>query len=278
MTNDLLLGVSWDAMLALQLGACIAAIGLVVSALEDLASYAALDDGGLLAWPVSRLRNAWTARGPSSTVMDWLLSAKHHRTTLVLLGIASLMLPITLWNPWLFTPLSAVVLLLVVLCNLRNAYGLDGSDQANIIILAAAFAASLAPRDGVGTQVCVWFVAIQSALSYWIAGIAKLRSPMWRNGSAIVGILSTEAYGHAGLHQWLRTNPRLAQVLCWGVILFECCFPLVFLIPGPFKLVLIGTAFLFHVATAVAMGLNNFFWGFVALYPALLLCAFSFSF
>ena len=81
-----------------------------------------------------------------------------------------------------------------LLLHVRNTYGLDGSDQMQTIVLSALLLYHVAPY-GAGRVIALGFIAAQSMLSYFSAGYAKLTSPMWRDGTAISGVLDTLSYG-----------------------------------------------------------------------------------
>jgi hypothetical protein len=58
-------------------------------------------------------------------------------------------------------------------------------------------------------------------------------------------------------------------------MLFECTFPLALISGGTGFAVFAVIGLLFHVLSAMTMGLNTFVWAFVATYPAILFCSFS---
>ena len=84
----------------------------------------------------------------------------------------------------------------------------------------------------------------------------------------MTGILSTEGYGFAGFARLLDAHPALDQLLCWSVIGWEIAFPLVLVAPKPLLIAFLTVGALFHLACAVAMGLNRFVWAFCGCYPA----------
>ncbi len=148
---------------------------------------------------------------------------------------------------------------------MRLVFGLDGSDQMQAIIWVslAAFAAASTPTQ---STVAVAFIAGQLALPYVAAGVAKLLSADWRGGSAIVGILSTDTYGHRALQQVVN-RPSVARLLCWSVIGFEVGFPLLLTLGGIGLVVSAIAAVAFHAGVAHFMGLNLFLWAFLAALP-----------
>jgi hypothetical protein len=118
------------------------------------------------------------------------------------------------------------------------------------------------------------YIAIQVCLSYFIAGVVKLRSKEWRSGKALISFI-TESYYEAPKHikGWAK-NPKyfwLFRWVSWKVIAFECVFPLA--LYGPKTCVwFIFSAVLFQLSTFYVFGLNRFFFAWAAGYPALFYC------
>jgi hypothetical protein len=117
--------------------------------------------------------------------------------------------------------------------------------------------------------VSLLFIAAQSALSYFTSGAAKLISPIWMSGNALVRIMATTAFGSELGVRLASINPGLTRVLCRATVIAEVLFP--FLVFGP-RWMLIAFfvwGFSFHLANAVFMGLNTFLWAYISTYPAL---------
>jgi len=53
----------------------------------------------------------------------------------------------------------------------------------------------------------------------------------------------------------------------------ECSFPLAIVVGSPPCLALVAWGVLFHLMNAVVMGLNSFFWAFVATCPPAIYCS-----
>jgi hypothetical protein len=256
---------------ALVIVAKLAAVSSLLSCLEIMTIPAQLRDCGLMSWAVARLRRRWLACGPLATGLNFALAYPNIWILLILralLASAILLGPHSAaWNPWLLC-LSAVVFWLTVV---RSNYGLDGADQMTWIIVAALALVSLVPTPFV-KGVCLWFLALQVCLSYGTAGLAKAVSRGWRDGSFLAAILGTQIYGHPTLANLLRTRRLWARVLANQIIIWECAFPLVLVVPGPVAAVFLASGALFHLANAYLMGLNTFLWSFVATYPAVMWC------
>ncbi len=147
--------------------------------------------------------------------------------------------------------------------------GEDGADQMLSITSAALAAGLLLDVDNGLAALALVFVGAQGCLAYATAGIAKLISPQWRSGEAIRGVLATRTHGMRSPADLVRRWPLLAVAACWTTIAFETAFAVAPVLPLPALLVLFGVAASFHAVVAVTMGLNGFFWAFVATYPAI---------
>lgn len=249
----------------------LSAVGTALASLEYLVHRRSLRDDGLMSWPVNQLRQPWLLVGPVGRVLDATLA---YPRVLGLLGVRSVLAGVMVFgpaavvlSPWLLWPAVACTGLLL----LRSAYGQDGSDQMGWILLAAVALMSLYPTPRV-QAVCLAFVALQSCLAYFQAGWAKLGAPGWRDGTYLLGILRLDAYGHPGLARLLDGRPRVLRVLSLSVVLWELLFVLVLVVPLPWAYAILAGGVLFHSVNAVVMGLNGFFWQFVAPYPAIVWC------
>lgn len=89
-------------------------------------------------------------------------------------GVCALLLVTRLAGP--VTPLLVSIILVVrLLANLRNPFGLDGSDQMHVVLFAGLTFYYLVP-DPFAKSVALWFIGAQLLLSYLSAGFAKLIS------------------------------------------------------------------------------------------------------
>lgn len=95
------------------------------------------------------------------------------------------------------------------------------------------------------------YLAVQLTLSYFVAGLVKLRQRDWRNGSALTRLTG------------------LPRQLAWPVLLWECTFPLAWL-SHSLCLAYLAVGLVFHLANSKMLGLNRFFWIWLAAYPSLL--------
>lgn len=255
--------------LALALSVALVCTGVAVSCAEELVGYGVYRSGGLLAWPVARLRDRRLVSGSLATVAAKVYGTRLHQglllATALTAGTAAVAAVVGV-SPTL--PLLATLLGVVVLTS-RSYYGMDGARQMTVVVLTGALLASVAPPATAVPRIALGFVAAQLVLSYTVSGVAKLASSQWRSGTAVVGILSTSAYGSPPLHAFLRRHHRVALAVCLGTIVFEAGFVLIVLAATAMPVVLILLGVAFHGSIALAMGLNNFFWAFTAAYPPL---------
>jgi hypothetical protein len=166
-------------------------------------------------------------------------------------------------------PLVVVLLLIHLLSHLRNHYGLDGSDQMQVILFASLVIFYLS-SDPFVKQCSLFFISLQSLLCYFTAGFAKWRSATWRGGTAVSDIMNTASFGSKAFARVLAQHFLLSKTLCWTVIVFECGLPLLVFAGVRPCLVFIAVGICFHLGTALFMGLNSFAWSFIATYPAIL--------
>lgn len=255
--------------LALAWMTALVMVGAALNAAELLANRRALQPGGAFDWNVLRYASPSFSRSrPLAAVFG-----AGGFTVLLVVELVAALLAFALAVRGIVHPGPVGVVLAVHLAHTaRSGFGLDGADQMSSVVLVAVWLAVLRPEGWVPLA-AVAFVAGQSALSYFTAGYFKMVSPVWRSGDALLGVISTKGYGHAGLYGVLRPRPSLTWALSASLLLFECTFPLALFTGELGAAVYVAAGVGFHVGNAVFMGLNNFFWAFVATYPAVLFCA-----
>lgn len=143
-----------------------------------------------------------------------------------------------------------------------------GSDYMSILVLLVlVLATSFAAYPSVGLA-CVYYLGIQTVMSYFLAGVAKCKRKNWRNGTALEGFLASDTYQAAFLERWMPLSPKALVACSWLTIIFELSFPLALLSPHV-CLMFIALGLLFHIAIAYAFGLNRFLFAWAAAYPCL---------
>ena len=87
-------------------------------------------------------------------------------------------------------PCSIIILLSCFYISRRTWFGGDGSDQMGMVIAAgtAIMSAGITFNDTDLALSGVLAIGGQATLAYFVAGAAKLVSPVWRDGSALMGV------------------------------------------------------------------------------------------
>lgn len=241
------------------------ALAVLLQALELLCSRAAFSDSGIWRWELLRREH-----GALPAPLRWLFAVVlPYRRFLALLGL-ELILAVLLG---LGVSAAAVPLLLaqVAVCvRFRGTFN-GGSDYLTVLILMAlSFAWFCNARENpIAGKAALAYIAVQGTLSYFIAGLAKLKEAAWRSGEALQSFVSSSQYGAPPFVRRLLASRRRCQLLSWSVLLFECGFPLAWLSPR-LCLALLAMGFLFHLGNSLVFGLNRFLFAWSAAYPALL--------
>lgn len=256
---------------AISLISIIASLGIALSASEELATRRTYADGGLLSWSVLGVTRR---RSHASWIpLDRLFDSRVYTATIAAkLAAAVTLVAVVLALPdarLLAAVLTSAILALLLLMNARTSYGLDGADHMYLVLFLGLAVYQVMPAGSIASLVGILYIAAQSGISYLIAGIAKIFGASWRDGTAISGIMTTKIYGHTIAAARLQGRPALGRLLCWLVIAFEIMF-VASLIAGPRAMwAMLAVGVLFHASTALLMGLNSFFFAFVATYPAI---------
>jgi hypothetical protein len=246
----------------------IAGTGLTLSAVQQLLTWRDYRPGELFDWGVLRLTYMHVSRR-YFRILSAFLGAKGFLGLLVF-RLAGLSLFFLSSDQVVQAAGLTAVLISLLLAGFRYRYGQDGSDQMFLLLTTALTLRWWFTSSPGVDQVCLWFVALQATLAYTVSGLAKVISPTWRSGRAVAGIFNTRQYGHHQIATLLARRPGVSRLVAWGVFGFEVAFPLAFLFGFPTVWVFIAVAFLFHIACAVVMGLDQFVWAFAATYPAIL--------
>ncbi len=163
---------------------------------------------------------------------------------------------------------------LLIAARFRGTFN-GGSDYMTSALLAALTLCSIAPRCA---KLALTYIAVQSLLSYTVAGWSKLKFRGWRNGEQLRVILTASNYpvpkGLANMVE--RQSATRLTILSVIVLVFECSFPLA--LYGPRTcLAFLAAALSFQIAFAVVFGLNRFWLAWLASYPALFYGSLYFS-
>jgi hypothetical protein len=248
--------------------AALAGVGSMLFSLQLLAVREEFD-AGLLSWRVLRSTHHRLTASRVRAAADRLLSAPLFLALLAAHLVAAAAIVARPSRP----PLWALVLALAgrALFNFRNPRAVIGADQMQLIVLGALLLAAVSP--GPSAALCGWFVYLEMLLAYVTAGVSKLRAPVWRNGTAIAGLMRTRTFGLEAAHVSIERRPALAVAAAWATMLFEIAGP--WLVFGGVRacVVFVITGVAFHLCVAIATGLDEFVWAFAATYPIALRCS-----
>jgi hypothetical protein len=249
----------------------IVGIGLVIKAMEVIFLIKSFDKGKMFDWEIVG-RDSMIS-GKRADFFGRLYSSRGVLVISMIIILSAVVMAVSFSNILVFKGALAFFVLSNVLMYYRQGFGLDGADQMSLLILLTCLICFLIPENQELRTIGLWFIVSQLMLSYFVSGFAKLISKQWRSGIAIQGILSTYTYGTSFTRSFFTGNLTVSRIVCWATIIFETCFPMIFLF-GEYGLyigVILGV--IFHLSIALVMGLNDFVWGFSACYPALLYLA-----
>ncbi|MFC9650866.1 MULTISPECIES: alpha/beta fold hydrolase [unclassified Streptomyces] len=249
---------------ALGLSERLAAVTTLTSSIEYLSQRKELRKGGLNDWDIVK-----DVQAASTPLVRKALHAVSGRRTTTALHVARAAVSAGMLLPGSSRWRGAGSLFLGTTSALlypRHRYGTDGSDQVAILVQTATGAARLV-KSPAAQDALIWYVALQSSLSYAVSGWVKLLGEPWRDASALGGIMRTRTYGHEPMFRWTENHPRLSRYLTHSVLALECLFPVVYLAGGRLARPLITSAAAFHVTNGFLMGLGRFVSSFVAMHP-----------
>ncbi len=235
----------------------LAALATAIAALELIIVRDAFSDRGVFAWSVLRADYGVLARP-----LGVLFGARGTFVLLLVQLAAAIALPV-IDHPapaWI-----AFAATLAIAVRWRGSYN-GGSDAMLLVVLGVIAIGRTAPSL---ENAALAYAAAQLVLSYVIAGVAKLKDPVWRAGRALPILVALPQYRVHPRVAAILASPRLGRALAYAMLAVECTFPLALLHPTVCIVYLaIGAGF--HLVNAVVFGLNRFLWVWLAAYPALL--------
>lgn len=217
----------------------------------------------------------------ASLVPDVLAGSGFATPSNPLAWVLFLPLQLTGIDVWVF--LAAVIIVLLTCLVLRPNYitGLvlcfivfnvfrfalpvvNGSDYVLIVLSLWALALPLYPQakgekvrivQQTASNVAVVMIRLQVVLIYWVSGIDKLLSNVWRSGDAFWYVWNLEfminpGFAHVG-------SPGLNLFLSWITIVFELAF-CVLVWFRPTRLTVLALGVLFHLGIGFMLNLPDF--------------------
>lgn len=210
-----------------------------------------------------------------------ILSREVYRGILFLGLIAAAILPPMLFWGVDLAGLQALltglmfISILVVAVSFGGSFN-GGSDHMSIQIALALMgsnlAAWLAPAlTNEAQKIALLYIAVQLGLSYFVAGVVKIKNQDWLTGRAIHELVAAENYEIPDvLRKVSQSAPKRATVAAaLSVLGFELLFPLSFLSLTAMSFTLV-LAVGFHLVNYAVLGLNRFVFAWAAAYPAAL--------
>ena len=238
---------------------------MALTALQWLVSASLFAQDGLVPWPALAAQR----RRPRLGRIRRRMSVTLLRTILAVELVAAIILAVSGAFDATVVCLSVLIVCHAGLIVLSGEFWADGAAKMGMIAMAGALIVAIGVRahDPAIALAGIIVAGGQLTLSYAVAGWSKLAIRTWRDGTELQRSMAAEAWGHPVAARLTRGRP-LAIAASWGVMLLEALFPLALLLPAPWLAAALALMLLFHLATAVFMGLNLFPWAFAAAYPA----------
>ena len=259
---------------ALALCTRIAAAGLLLITCQWLWNWRLLRAHDLLSWQLLRTRRGFTQKGVVAQVCDALLGFPQYVVVLAISAAAAGFLIVRPTQTGLYPYVLTVIVGTSLLRHLRLfPYGSTGADRMLFLVFGALWILQLAPTAPLAQHGCLWFLALQTTLSYITAGLCKVVSGDWRRGIGLSRVCQNPLFVTQPVALVLRRHPRLMMGLNCVAMLWQLTFPLFFIIGWPWGGVFLLCGILFHLLNAVILGLNTFVFAWLSTYPALVYCS-----
>lgn len=240
----------------------LAALMLAQQGAELLLLRESYSDEGV--WPLALLKDDYRSfPALLRKLLGVLFAPRAFLLLIALRTLSGLFLPFT---SHVGVPLFAVLASILICVRFRGVFN-GGSDYMTVVVLTGLTVTRIGPTALVHAGVL--YIAVQSLLSYFVAGVVKLKEPDWRHGRALPAFIAHPYYGAPPWLKALVARHTFALSLSWGVMLFEVAGPWLVAFPAS-ALGFVIVAGSFHVGTALAFGLNRFLFAWAATYPAIL--------
>jgi hypothetical protein len=252
----------------LYLTRIIVAVALIVQVVELASVCHSFADSGVWRWD--------DIRDEFKDAPDWIRSLADSilsfRSFTLLLG-AELLAAVSML--FVFHPLPVVVCLFCSVATAvrwRGSFN-GGSDYMTVVLLSALLVAALFPNQPNAVLGSIYYIAVVSCLSYFVAGLVKVRSHNWRNGNTLPVLVGSGVYGGSPAVYRLLQSRSIAILASWITICFELFFPFaLFDRRACVGLIVLGAVF--HLTNAYLLGLNRFLLVWMATYPTIYFVAY----
>ncbi|HEY5811635.1 MAG TPA: hypothetical protein VIT23_03160, partial [Terrimicrobiaceae bacterium] len=226
---------------------------MFIASVEILALRGEFEDRGLFSWRVLRTLSRATLSVGSGGPRQFISHPFFVPAVTGARALAALVLIFFSNNYALSTACVFAIIVTSIVMYWRAPIGMDGSDQMSLIAFVGVAIAKLFPEDVHVAKASLWFLAIQGCLSYFVAGVAKVVSPVWRSGEAVRRIFGTRTYGSRRSASLVAGRDGVCAALAWLVMLFECSFPLALAFGIVGFAVFAAMGILFHITNALIM-------------------------
>jgi hypothetical protein len=268
------MNVTLTAMQAIEWVIRFLAVYILIDSGEKLYNFREFRGDGFFSWQALRTHRFFTTRSSvTRRSLDRLFDFRSWLFLLLLRGLGGVWLLCLPQHP-VITPVCLLVLFIVgSLMNFRHTpYGTETENRFALMLCGALLLRSLVPTELL-TVISLWFIALQSCLSYMTAGVTKWLNPDWKKGNGIMDVInSSDLVPLERTQLFFGRNPGFGKLLAWATIAFECLFPLA-LLGSPFVWLFLTGGVLFHLGIAVWLRLGKFFWVWMATYPAIIFIA-----
>ncbi len=186
---------------------------------------------------------------------------------MALLAFRQTLIILTLTHPYPGLYLLVLISNLLILSRWKGVFN-GGSDYISFIVMTGLYIGSLTAKTE-WESAGLFYIAVHSCFSYFKAGLVKVVIPGWRNGSILPLLFKTSLYKNPwGMFSFLN-KPIILFLIAWVVLIFELTFPLAMVSP-PILILYLFFGCIFHLSIIYFVGLNRFFWAWIATYPSLI--------
>lgn len=248
---------------------------ILIDTVEKFYNFREFRDKGIFSWEwIKQFPGFSQRRQIIRKFADFVFGFPTWFVLITLRGLAALWLLFVPGQSLISTIGILVIFIVGSLANFRRMpYAPQAPNRFTLIIIGALFLQSIVPSKIV-TEACLWFIALQSCLSYATAGITKLFNKDWRNGTGVLRVVNTpNLLASPNLAEFFRSHGFIGKVLNYFTIAIESLFPFVLFIGKPFFFVFLIWGLFFHLTNAVLLRFNNYFWAWIATYPAIIYVA-----
>lgn len=240
-------------------------LALILQTIEAIRLKAIYSNDGAWSWQL--LKNDWSRWPmPFQKIMTFIMSPHVFLPLLYLQITIALAIGANLVEHRYF---YIYLLVLNILTSIRFRGNFNGgSDSMTAILLLSLTLIAWFPHHNTLSNSVIFYIGIQSTLSYFIAGLVKIKNPHWRNGRALSLYLRSSMYDTPQMIKALAKNQRLMAIASWAVLIFELSFIGCFWFRS-YTIVWLLVGLCFHLTNFMIMGLNRFFWAWLATYPAI---------